>query len=239
MSVNLSDIAAMAGMPRYAFVSLGLPKTATEEDAKSLMKGISERASAFGVVISGGDTNVWEGGLTISVTLIGECGPWGPIRRSGANAGDGLFVSGTLGGSILGHHLDFIPRVAEARQLCGIGPISAMIDISDGFALDLHRLTAASNVGAQVWADRIPISPAALGMNDSKTPLRHALTDGEDFELLFTASTDVGDRLLKAAATGALGFPITQVGKIVDDGMTIVENGVSRPLPAEGYVHGS
>lgn len=239
MSVNLSDIAAMAGTPRYAFVSLGLPKTALEDDVQSLMKGISERASTFGVVIAGGDTNVWDGGLTVSLTLVGHCGPWGPVRRSGAKAGDGLFVTGSLGGSILGHHLNFMPRVAEAHGLCGIGPVSAMIDISDGFALDLHRLAAASSVGAEVWADRIPISPAALGMNDSKTPLRHALTDGEDFELLFAASRDVGDRLLKAAAAGTLGFPVTQIGKIVDAGMTLVENGVARPLLPEGYVHSS
>ena len=238
MAVNLSDIAAMAGVPRYAFVSLGLPKTASAEDAESLMTGISERAAQFGVVIAGGDTNVWSGGLTISVTLIGDCGPWGPIRRSGAKVGDGLFVTGSLGGSILDHHLDFIPRVAEARQLCGVGPISAMIDISDGFALDLHRLTAASSVGAEVWADRIPISAAALGMSDDKTHLQHALTDGEDFELLFTASPEVGERLLKAVATGRLGFPITHLGKIVDDGITLVEDGAAFPLLAEGYVHG-
>src|SRR5215471_11757119 len=114
MAVNLSDIAAMAGKPVAAVVSVGLPRTGGRAVGEDLYRGLREMADAFDVALVGGDTNSWEGPLVISVTVLGEATERGPVRRSGARTGDWLFVTGPLGGSIRGKHLNFIPRVHES-----------------------------------------------------------------------------------------------------------------------------
>ncbi|HYV38471.1 MAG TPA: thiamine-phosphate kinase, partial [Gemmataceae bacterium] len=140
MAVNLSDIAAMAGQPLAAVVSVGLPRQAGMALAQELDAGLREMADALNVAIVGGDTNSWDGPLVISVTLLGQPTGRGPVTRSGAKAGDWLLVTGPLGGSILGKHLDFTPRVREAIALHAAADLHAMIDISDGLAADLNHI---------------------------------------------------------------------------------------------------
>src|SRR5207302_7308776 len=134
MAVNLSDIAAMAGKPVAAVVSVGLPRDGGRALAEELYLGLREVADAFDTALVGGDTNSWDGPLTISVTLLGEATGRGPVRRSGARPGDWLLVTGPLGGSIQGKHLDFTPRVREALRLPEVAGLHAMIDLSDGLA---------------------------------------------------------------------------------------------------------
>src|SRR5262245_34497118 len=130
IAVNLSDIAAMAGIPSAAVVSVGLPRTGGRELAEELYLGMREVADAFDVPLVGGDTNSWDGPLSISVTMLGEATGRGPVLRSGAKIGDWVMVTGPLGGSILGHHLDFTPRVREALALREAAELHAMIDLS-------------------------------------------------------------------------------------------------------------
>ena len=156
-----------------------------------------ELADAFNTPIIGGDTNSWPGKLTLSITLLGEASPLGPVLRSGARPGDWLLVTGPLGGSILGKHLDFTPRVAEARRLQQVSSIHAMIDISDGLAGDLNHICGESRCGAILRSEAIPISSAAREMRDGRAPLEHALTDGEDFELLLAVAPSDAARLIR------------------------------------------
>ncbi|NBR04963.1 MAG: thiamine-phosphate kinase [Planctomycetes bacterium] len=235
MNVNLSDIAAMAGIPRAALVSLALPKNGGKQLAQQLFKGLNQAAELFDTAIVGGDTNAWNGPLAISITLLGFPGPKGPILRSNAKPGDAILVTGQLGGSILGKHLDFTPRIAEAQLLSQLTNLNSMIDLSDGLALDLHRLCTESKCGATLFADRIPISEAALQMKDDKTPLQHALGDGEDFELLFTLPALEAQQLLKDQPLK--GLRITQIGEITKDGLFMEEKGRKFLLEALGYIH--
>src|SRR5260370_30245449 len=179
MAVNLSDIAAMAGQPVAAVVSVGLPRRQGLALAQELHAGLCEMADAFEVALVGGDTNSWDGPLVISVTLLGTPTGRGPVTRSGARPGDWLLTTGPLGGSILGKHLDFTPRVREACLLHDLADLHAMIDVSDGLAADVQHLCEESRCGAVLWAERIPISPAAQGMTDERSALEHALVDGE------------------------------------------------------------
>lgn len=233
MAVNLSDIAAMAGHPVAAVVSVGLPKRGGRLLAEELYLGLREMADAFATPIVGGDTNSWDGPLVISVTLFGEPGPGGIIRRAGATPGDRLYVTGPLGGSILGKHLDFTPRIQEALALASRVRLKAMIDLSDGLAADLAKLCAESQCGAVLRADAIPLSAAAQTMRDGRSPLEHALGDGEDFELLFAVSPQDA-KLLEQAP------PITGlvcVGECVATGVWLQSQGGRRELPPLGWVH--
>lgn len=235
MAVNLSDIAAMAGRPLAALVGVALPKSRGFEFAKQLHEGMQSLADEFGVAIIGGDTNTWDGPLVISVTLIGEATERGPVRRSGAQPGDWLFVTGPLGGSILGHHLTFTPRVREALELHQLVDLHAMIDLSDGLAADLHHLLDESHVGATLFEDSLPISEAACRKNDNRSPLEHALSDGEDFELLFAVSPSDGAKLL--ATTGDVAAK--RIGEIeAQPGCRIrMRDGRVLDLPRGGWEH--
>src|SRR5262249_36214210 len=133
--------------------------------------------------------------LVINVTVLGEASGRGPVRRSGAQPGDWLFVTGPLGGSIRGKHLTFTPRVREALALHQLTNLKAMIDISDGLAADLHHICKESDCGAVLRETAIPVADAARQMNDALLPLQHALGDGEDFELLFAVAPEEGRRL--------------------------------------------
>jgi thiamine-monophosphate kinase len=234
MSVNLSDIAAMAGRPLAAVVSVGLPRQGGRALAEELYLGLREAADTFEVPIVGGDTNSWDGPLVISVTLLGEAVGRGPVQRSGACPGDWLFVTGPLGGSIRGHHLDFTPRVREALALHEQVELHAMIDISDGLAADLNHLCEESRCGAVLQAEAIPITDVAQAMNDGRSPLEHALGDGEDFELIFAVGPDTGSGLL---ASPPPGVTLYHVGECVEAGLWLEEGGVRRMLPPSGYVH--
>jgi thiamine-monophosphate kinase len=237
MAVNLSDIAAMAGTPIAAVVSLGLPRDGGSTLAEQLIEGMREVADAFDCPIVGGDTNSWNGPLVISVTIVGEATERGAVLRSGAKVGDWIFVTGPLGGSILGKHLDFTPRVREALELHRHVDLHAMIDISDGLAKDLHHICEESKCGASLVAERIPVSEAAreLAARDGRTPLDHALSDGEDFELVFTVSPEDGLRLVREQPIP--GVSLCQIGSVVADGYWIEDTGNRRPLEARGYEH--
>jgi thiamine-monophosphate kinase len=246
MAVNLSDIAAMGGKPVAAFVSVGLPRRKFLASpglpgeggkiAEELYLGMREVADAFDTAIAGGDTNTWTGGLVVSVTVMGEPGPQGPILRRGARPGDWLFVTGPLGGSILGKHLDFTPRVREGLLLQQHATLHAMIDISDGLSADVFHIGAESRCGAVLFAENIPISDAARQMTDGRTPLEHALGDGEDFELAFAVNPADGERLLKAQPIP--GITLAHVGVFVaETALFLEEAGTRRRIESRGFVH--
>ena len=189
MNRNLSDCAAMACLPAAAVVTLALPRSMSLDDATRLQRGMTDAASNYDCPIVGGDTTTWPGPLAVTVTILGRSDGVAPLTRTGASPGDDLYVTGPLGGSLLrDRHLTFAPRVAEARRLAAAGA-TAMIDLSDGLSLDLARLCAASGVGATLDAASVPVHPDAAEMAraDGRTPLDHALNDGEDYELLLSA----------------------------------------------------
>jgi thiamine-monophosphate kinase len=235
MAVNLSDIAAMAGRPVAAVVSVALPRLGGRALAEDLYGGLREMADEFNTAIVGGDTNSWDGPLVINVTVLGEPGPGGVVRRSGARVGDRLLLTGPLGGSILGKHLDFIPRVREALALAAMAPLHALIDISDGLAADVGHVCAESGCGAVLWAEAIPVSDAARAMPDGRPAMEHALADGEDFELVLAVTADDARRLLDQQPIP--GVTLTAVGECVEGGLWLEQGGLRRPLPPSGYVH--
>jgi thiamine-monophosphate kinase len=235
MAASLSDIAAMAGRPVAATVSVALPQRDGLALAEQLYFGLRDVADEFATAVVGGDTNSWNGPLVIAVTLLGEATVLGPVRRSGARPGDWLLVTGPLGGSIRGKHLTFRPRVNEALQLHAAASLHAMIDISDGLAADLGHLCQESQCGAVLQAAAIPISTDARNMNDGQSPLDHALADGEDFELVFAVDPADAARLLQEQPIA--GLRLVHIGECVDQGLWIEENGQRRILEPAGYVH--
>jgi thiamine-monophosphate kinase len=236
IAVNLSDIAAMGGRPIAAFVCVGLPRGHAETLAQELYHGMREIADRFQTGIAGGDTNTWMNGLVVSVTLIGEPGPQGPIPRAGAKPGDWLFVTGPLGGSMLGKHLDFTPRVEEGLKLQDHAALHAMIDISDGLTADVFHVCEESRCGAVLFRDSVPISDAAFTLADGKTPLEHALSDGEDFELVFAVDAADGERLRSTQPIP--GITLSHIGIVVaDKGLYLEENGRRRLVEPCGYIH--
>jgi thiamine-monophosphate kinase len=229
LAVNLSDIAAMGSIPRYALVSLAIPVGYGQDRVNLLWSGLQTLADSFGVVVIGGDTNSWQDGLAINVTVIGEPHPQGYILRSGARSGDELFVTGALGGSMVAdHHLKFTPRVNEAQQLLAQVLPSAMIDLSDGLATELRHICKSSRVGANIRAQSIPISNRLSSKLSHEIRLRHALTDGEDFELLFSVRSDDASRVQ------TLPFTCYHIGTITS-GSALTIDGI--PLAGHGFEH--
>jgi thiamine-monophosphate kinase len=235
MAVNLSDIAAMAGKPTAAVVSVGLPRTGGRLLGEELYQGLREMADQFNVAIVGGDTNSWDGPLVISVTVLGEPTGRGPVTRGGAKPGDWILATGPFGGSIRGHHLDFTPRVREALCLHDGADLHAMIDVSDGLAADIWHICMESRVGAVLRAEAIPIREATYQMKDGRSPLDHALGDGEDFELVFAVSAADGQRLLESQPVA--GIALAAIGECVDAGLWLETQGTRQPLEPRGYVH--
>jgi len=247
MAINLSDIAAMGATATAALVTLSLPEQDPTETAGAIYEGILEAAAQYGIAIAGGDLTVYEGPLAISVTLLGTVvTPW---LRSGANVGDALFVTGQLGGSLLGRHLRPHPRIELASWLRQHVEVTAAIDISDGFSLDLDRLCAASRVGVELDLDRLPISPAATARSEQtgRSAHQHAWSDGEDFELIFTCSPGDADRLEDLARQrGMSGNGPGDVAAVTRVGTIVSRTGLWKKLPEgkfervfpQGYVHG-
>jgi thiamine-monophosphate kinase len=233
---NLSDIAAMGGLPRWALVSLGLPAKTDVRVVDDIYRGLHACASRFGATIVGGDTSQTSDNLFVVVSLIGEVEKKFLKLRSTARSGQMVFVTGTLGGSLLGKHLKFTPRIAEARWLVQNFPIGAMIDVSDGLAGDLKRLSEKSGVGFDILVDAIPMSSAA---HRSRDPLRRALRDGEDFELLFTLPANKSDALLKAWYS-KFKLPLTPLGIVTSASgriRLISPNSSPKNLTRSGYEH--
>lgn len=251
--VNISDIAAMGGIPRHAVVAVALPPRLEVEAVVALYDGLKEAGREFTVNIVGGDTVSSREGLVINVTLLGEAGPHGVIRRSGAQVGDVVGVTGTLGDAAAGLALlaagagdkyDFAPpllaahrqprpQVAAGLALAAAG-VSSMDDISDGLASEAHEIARASGVGLRLQAEAVPLSPAvrAAAAALGRPALDWALYGGEDFQLVFTISPD---RL----AAAAVPVPITVIGEVVPpaQGVVLVTRQGTVPLEARGYNH--
>jgi thiamine-monophosphate kinase len=214
LAVSVSDVAAMGGRPLHAVLSVALRPGQSGEFADRMACGLLDCARRHGCALVGGDTNATDGPLVVCVTLTGAVRRGGAVLRSGARAGDAVFVTGALGGSLAGRHLRPTPRVAEAAALAAGGPVHAMIDVSDGLSSDLGHVLDASHVAAEIWADRVPVHADAVAMSrtDGRSPLEHALHDGEDFELCFTAPASRAERLV---AEGLAGTPVTRIGVVV------------------------
>jgi thiamine-monophosphate kinase len=240
LAVNLSDLAAMAARPLAAVLAVALPRKGGRELAVQLYEGILPLAEEYNLAIAGGDTNSWDGPLVITATLLGQVTARGPLCRKGAMAGDRIIVTGAFGGSILGRQFDFEPRVKEALLLNERYELHAGMDVSDGLAIDLSRLVRESRVGAIVEADRVPIHEDARRLanqhNDGRTPLEHALGDGEDFELLLAVPPDEARRML---AQQPLGVPLSDIGQFTaEPGLWQREaGGPVRPLTPSGWEH--
>jgi thiamine-monophosphate kinase len=196
MNRNLSDCAAMACLPFAAVATAALPRGISFDHVKEIYRGMSEAGAAFDCPIVGGDTASWDGKLVLTLTILGRSASITPVTRAGAKPGDTIYVTGALGGSIIGRHLTFTPQVALARELAKLG-VSAMIDISDGLSRDLRHICEQSGVGAIIDAAKIPIHEDVARLpSSSRTPLEHALHDGEDYELLFTSALDHSSRAI-------------------------------------------
>ena len=249
LAVNLSDIAAMGGAPRYALVSLALPGQTEVDDVTSLYRGMINLARQFGVAIVGGNMS---GAplIMINVTLLGSAENQDKIlTRSAVQAGDKVAVTGYLGAAaagleMLSKHLTFdkgttdslrkafltpYPRVTEGRLLVEKG-VRAAIDISDGLLADLRHICQASKVGARIQTDRIPIHPAVKA-NFGSRALEIALSGGEDYELLFTASASAIKQVTAAATC-----PITVIGEITagNAGQVTLADAQGNPVDAAG-----
>ncbi|MCI0334848.1 MAG: thiamine-phosphate kinase [Planctomycetes bacterium] len=246
LAANLSDLAAMAARPLAAVISLVLPRDDTGASlklAKELYEGLLPLAQEYDVAIAGGDTNTFDGPLVISVAALGQPTGRGPLTRSGGKPGDWLLVTGSLGGSILGHMFDFTPRVLEAIVLHERYELHAAIDISDGLALDASRLAAESGCGAMIFTNDVPIAAAAYQLADQEAAanreaaaLMHALSDGQDFELLFAATPETAQTILRDSP---LECAITHVGELATEPGLWQQHGAGQrqPLAPIGWRH--
>ncbi|NQU74593.1 MAG: thiamine-monophosphate kinase [Candidatus Omnitrophica bacterium] len=204
---GVSDIAAMGGLPKWALVSCGLPKDLPVKYADGIYRGIKKAAKCFSIDLVGGDTNRSKK-IILEVVLLGEVKKKNLVLRSGAEVGDFIFVTGSLGGSIYGRHLNFVPRLKEAQTLVSNFKVNSMIDLSDGLSSDLNHIVKQSKVGAAIYKELIPKSKKARGVEG-------AISDGEDFELLFTMPKSDAFRLLDLKHK-LFGIPITRIGTVTD-----------------------
>ena len=238
----LSDIAAMAGTPTAALVTLALPAKFDAEFVAKIYAGLNALAEQTGVAVVGGETTTNPERLLISIALLGTVPRGKAILRSGAKVGDAIFVTGELGGSLAVRHLEFEPRLAEARWLAEHFSIHAMMDISDGLAGDLRHILFASRVGAELLKSAVPVSRAAKLRaregSTAKPAFAAALTDGEDFELLFTVASQDAVQLLDTWNKKFPKLKLSCIGKIVArEGILIRDKHGSQRLNAHGYVH--
>jgi thiamine-monophosphate kinase len=223
MARPLSDFAAMSAVPQFALVTLIVPSDRDVSWVKSLYRGIEKAARRFDVSVVGGETSDIKGPAVVSLSVTGfvEKRRW--VGRGGGQGGDDLFVTGRLGGSLRGQHLRFIPRIAESRWLTENFPVHAMMDLSDGLGTDLPRLARASRLGFEV-------NHAALPRNRGCT-ITQAISDGEDYELLFAISPKNSPSLLSRWPRKFPKVPLTRIGHL--NRKSKIEN---RKFPA-GYVH--
>ncbi len=222
----ISDIAAMGGAPLEALITVVLPPSLTIAKLDALYRGLDAMATRFNVSIAGGETASapppHRDAFIINVALTGSVTDGKFITRSGGSPGDQLFVTGQLGGSISGHHLDFIPRVHEGKWLAANGA-SAMMDISDGLAKDLPRLATMSNCSYRVDLDALPLSQGCT--------VEQALNDGEDYELLIAFPPEIANSIGKFWRTQFPSVPLTKIGQLL-----AVDSPEATPLTG-GYDH--
>ncbi len=240
LAVSLSDLAAMGARPEAVVVAVCLPHDAAPGLPEGIHDGLATLAAEHNVALAGGDTNAWDGPLVISTTALGSVPPGKAWRRDGARVGDLIVVTGPCGGSLLGRHLRVTPRCREAAEIAAALSVHAAIDISDGLSLDLSRMMTASQAGCLLDLAAVPIHADAVTMsrqeNNGRTPLDHALADGEDFELLLAMRPEEARRLLDAPPAGLTPAIIGEV--ITDPGLFARgPNGTKQPLPPRGFVH--
>lgn len=237
LSINLSDLAAMGALPLAAYIGIVLPQSRDRQYAEEIYRGLFNVAREYSVTIAGGDTNSWSGGLVINVTVQGVVHRGQAILRSGARPGDWLFVTGALGGSLpSGRHFRFEPRIRESQILSKHFQPTAMLDISDGLASDIHHLAKQSQVGFVVDSAQLPIHDDVDKSLDAYERLKHALNDGEDFELLFTLPAEVGERLILESRE--YGLKVTRIGTCTREKHLLLNDGNNTiPLPAGGWNH--
>jgi thiamine-monophosphate kinase len=260
LAVNLSDIAAMGGIPRYALASLLIPPSVGSAALEELYAGIAELARLHDVAVVGGNVSATSGPLAVDVTLLGDADR--PVLRSGAHPGDGIWITGGTGkaaaGRFLLEHAEAsvpernmliaaycrpVPRVAAGRALGTLAPsglVTAMIDTSDGTASDLLHLADASQVGVRLDAGRLPV-PAGLREAAAAANIVAdvwTLGGGEDYELLFTAAGAFEARAEELAAAARL--PVTRIGEVLPEccgRWVVTAEGGRRPLRPAGWDH--
>jgi thiamine-monophosphate kinase len=218
----LSDFAAMSGVPQFALITLIAPGRAPVSKIDHLYRGLQRAAARFEVSIVGGETSRTGGPMVISVSVLGlaEKNRW--VSRSGGKAGDDLFVTGWLGQAMRGKHLRFVPRIEESRWLTKNFSIHAMMDLSDGLGADLPRLAQASKVGFKIERESLPLASGAT--------IDHAISDGEDYELLFAIAPRKRDRLQRNWRKRFPKLPLTRIGCLAQ------LSTVNSQLP-HGFVH--
>lgn len=227
LAASISDIASCGGIPRYCLIALGLPKKMTVKRLDKIVKGMFNLARKYKINIVGGDLSRADK-LTIDVSMLGLVEKNFLALRSGAKNADIIFVSGSLGGSIRGRHLTFIPRLKEARFLVKNFKVNAMIDISDGLIQDLGHILKESKVGAIIYEDLIPLSRQARNLDE-------ALYMGEDFELLFTLPRRDAKKLLRRKAIN-----FKPIGEIVEKkySLRLVDKiGREKIIRSKGFQH--
>lgn len=220
----VSDIAAMGGLPKHALITIAVPRTTEVAWLRGLYTGLRRAARKFGVGIVGGETSRSPGQAFISVALTGEVKRTSCVMRGGGHAGDFLYVTGRLGGSLAGKHLDFTPRLAEARWLTENFRIRAMMDLSDGLAADLTRLASASRCSFEISEEKIPRNPGCTSAQ--------ALEDGEDFELLFAVAPRDASRLEARWRVKFSKLPLTRIGLL-----TRPKRSTKLKVKQRGYDH--
>jgi thiamine-monophosphate kinase len=220
----LSDFAAVSAIPQFALITLIVPATRTTAWVRRLYGGLKRAASRFDLVIVGGETSATRGPAAISVSVSGfvERNRW--VSRRGGKKGDDLFVTGRLGGSLRGKHLRFVPRIHESRWLTNSFRIHAMMDLSDGVGADLPRLAKASKLGFKIDKNSLPLASGAK--------VNNAISDGEDYELLFAVSPRDRARLERDWKKKFPKVLLTRIGFLTQR----LNNSTSQPLP-RGYVH--
>ncbi|HJV35077.1 thiamine-phosphate kinase [Geomonas sp.] len=250
LAVNISDLAAMGAVPRHCLLGIALPAAVPVEFMDGFMTGMLEMAGSFGVTLVGGDTCASKGGIAISITALGEQRPERVLKRSGAKAGDLVYVSGTVGdaaaglkelrsgrreGFLVSRQLDPTPRVAAGVAVAEAGLASAMIDVSDGVLSDLGHICEMSKVAARVELARLPLSDEYRALCGDDLSL--ALSGGEDYELLFCVPQGRGEAVEELF--GRLGLAVTRVGAIVEgSGIELVAADGSLHQPgARGFDH--
>jgi thiamine-monophosphate kinase len=231
---NLSDLAASGAEPRYGLLAISADER-SERWMRAFVEGVERELERFGAALIGGDLSRVERGFVASLSVGGIVHGEG-LQRDAARVGETLYVTGALGGSILGRHLRFDARVELGRALADRCGVRAAMDLSDGLALDLARFARASGVGAHLDAARIPIHPdaEALALRDGRPALEHALADGEDYELLFSSALD-------EARLRELGVPAHPIGVVVpaELGIGMRCGAELRALAARGWLHGA